>query len=254
MSTDKERYGYERHGTGAQSAVLAASFVTGVVSVAGSVAAICIGLWYGWLILPVGLIALVIGAVPLNDRALGAWRALRYSIPLSRSKTAYSLYLAGLRDLMKSSPRAAVVSHLLSQLDNADFSENYEKNLRRFTPARERIWGFFSALGGEDYLTHPSVGMAGPLRFLDSERKPWSDVDRLVDFAFALSKNIAGRDEADAVLIGELTAAWYDSGQGIEEAVALFIRHGADVTKLLFQGVPLEYAVEMTRPVDTKAW
>lgn len=29
---------------------------------------------------------------------------------------------------------------------------------------------------------------------------------------------------------------------------------GADLTKLLLRSVPLEYAAEMTRPVDTKAW
>lgn len=254
MSTDKELYGYERYGAGAQAAAVGISLGMGVGSAVGGAAAVYSGAWYGWLILPAGLVALVIGAAPMNDRAMGKWYAFRYHVPLSRSEAAYTLYTAGLRDLMKSSPRAAVVSHQLGQLDYADFSENYEKNLPRFTPTHERIWGFFSKFPRSDYFTHPSIGMAGPLRFLDDERKPWSDVDRLVDFAFSLSKNIAGRDEADAVLIGELTAAWYDSGQGIEEAVALFIKHGADVTKLLFQGIPLEYAVEMTRPVDTKAW
>lgn len=256
MSTDKELYGYERHGTGAQSTALAISFVTGVVSTVGGAVAVAVysGAWYGWLMLPAGLVALVIGAAPMNGRAMGKWYAFRYHVPLSRSEAAYALYTAGLRDLMKSSSRAAVVSHQLGQLDYADFSENYEKNLPRFTPTRERIWGFFSKYPHSEHLTHPSVGMAGSLRFLDDERKPWSEVDRLVAFAFALSKSIAGRDDADAVLIGELTAAWYDSGQGIEEAVALLDEHGADVTKLLLQGVPLEYAVELARPVDTKAW
>lgn len=254
MNSDKEQYGYDRHIVGAKSGLLAFLFVAGFIGLVASAIVLTLGAWYGWVILAASAMAVAIGAIPLSTRALGLWFALRYRVSFSHSDTAYGLYTSGLCDLMKSSPRVAVVSHRLGQLDYADFQENYDKNFPRYTPRRERIWGCFTSHYDPERASHPSVGMTEPLRFLDEQRVSWDEVERLVGFAFAVSKSVAGRDDVDAGAIGELTAAWYDSGTGIEEAVALLDEHGADMTKLLLQGVPFEYAVELTRPVDTKAW
>lgn len=254
MSDDRLRYGYERHIGGAKARFFVLCLVGGVIVGAAGIALLSRGTWYGWAMLVGGTLAALIGVIPLDARILGKWYAFRYGVAQTYSQTAYVLYTAGFRDSMRLSPRAAVVSQRFVQLDFESFETSQRKNLPRYTPRRERIWGFFSTAHIPDGAIHPLVGMAGTLRLLDVERKPWSDVERLASFAFAISKAVAGRDAEDAILIGELTAAWCDSGQEAERAIALFHEYGADVAKLVLQGFPLEYAAEMTCPLGAEAW
>lgn len=176
--------------------------------------------------------------------------ALRYRVPLAYCHLFTDECAEKLLPLLATSPRAAVVTSEIMRQDREAYFAARESGLYRFSAENVLIWDFFTDESGSP-VYH---AVAESLHCLDEASVPWSETGRLIEFGFRYSSGLPKRSIVEAQLVGEMMAAFTDSTLTVIDAVNLVHAHGADVAKLMFSGISLEYATELAQPVDSEAW
>jgi hypothetical protein len=196
-----------------------------------------------------GILAMAFSFGTLMTSA-STFTVLRYRVPLRYRDPFADENADKLLPLLAASPRAAVVALEVMKQDREAYFAARESGLYRFSAENVLIWDFFA-----DEPDSPVSSMiAKPLSRLDEASVPWTEVERLILFGFRYSSGLPKRGVVEAQLVGEMTAAFMDSTLAVHDAVNLVHSHGADVAKLMFSGISLEYATELARPVDSEAW
>ncbi len=243
MRDQKALYGYDPYGSSEQNGVFVSLMLVGITALAAT--AVLFAYRTPWFLLPLAIGALALYGIVKIDTLMGVGRCLLYRVPRAHAAVVHSAYFSGWRRNLIESPRAAVFAKSLVEDDYAD--RRSVDNSSGFGPRvladGRTYWGFFH--DNDERVDNPFYAAWLAARVLDEKSEAWDSMPRLLSIASTVRNYVEDRESTGATTVTSLTMAWFYSEMSDDEAEATLAEHGPELTRLLLEGVSMEYAREM---------
>lgn len=239
MTDRKALYGYDPYGSRERSGLFVSLMLVCILALV--LTAVFFAYRTPWFLLPLAIGALAFCGINKIDELEAIGRCYLYRVPRAYVAVVHSAYFSGWRQNLIESPRAAVFAKSLVEDDYADCI------IRRSDPRvladGRTYWGFFH--DNEERTENPFYTAWVAARVLDEKSEAWDSVPRLLSIASTVRDYVEDRKPTGATTVTSLAIAWFYSEMSDDEAKATLAEHGPELTRLLLEGVPMEYAREM---------
>lgn len=239
MTDQKALYGYDPFAPSERSGGFSLLLLVCVLALAATSVLFVYGT--PWFLLPLVGGSLAFYGIIKIDKLEDIGRCYLYRVPRKYVAVVSSAYIKGWRQNLIESPRAAVFAKSLVEADYRD------RMVRRSDPRvladGRTYWGFFH--DNEERTENPFYTAWVAARVLDEKSEAWDSMPRLLSIASTVRDYVKDRNPTGATTVTSLTMAWFYSEMSDDEAEATLAEHGPELTRLLLEGVSMEYAREM---------
>ena len=243
MTDRKALYGYDPFASSGRS--VAFVFLMLVCIFALAVTSVLFAYGTPWFLLPLVGGSLALYGIIKIDKLEAIGRCYLYRVPRKHVAVVRSAYISGWRQNLIESPRAAVFAKSLVE-DDCDEHKNRRNRLDpRLLANGLAYWGFCH--DNDKRVENPFYAAWLIARVLDEKNETWDSMPRLISIASAVRNYVQDRKftEATATTVTSLTMAWFYSEMSDDDAESALAEHGPELTRLLLEGVSMEYALEM---------